>query len=409
MFISKKHLSRRDGAEGRGRHHRAAAARCDEPRRRRPGRRRRRARRRSGWRSSASRTAPIMDHWSPAQTGAATTTMSPILEPLATFRQHMTIVSGLRNKPAETPEPHGYIERTWLSCVTPWEHGVAGPDAGVTADQLAARHIGQETRLPSLELTTAQRGAQHRLAHADAVAAAGRQPARGVLEAVRPGRHRRRARGDPARDRQHPRPRQGAGRAAAGAASASATARRSSDYLDSVREIERRVQMASQQDTSTLDIPDAPIGMPNDIDRALQADVRPDGARVPGRHHARHHVLDGPRSEHADVHEPRHRRSVPSALASRRTTRRSRRSWCRSRRYHTEVFAQVHRAAGEGAGRRRHGARSLDDSLRQQHEQQRSAQQRSAAGGDPRARARPHQGRPAPEVSAGLAASPICS
>ena len=34
------------------------------------------------------------------------------------------------------------------------------PTAGVTADQLAARHIGQETRLPSLELTTALRGAQ---------------------------------------------------------------------------------------------------------------------------------------------------------------------------------------------------------------------------------------------------------
>ena len=37
----------------------------------------------------------------------------------------------------------------------PWDHGVGGPDAGVSADQLAARHIGQETRLPSLELTTA--------------------------------------------------------------------------------------------------------------------------------------------------------------------------------------------------------------------------------------------------------------
>jgi hypothetical protein len=37
-------------------------------------------------------------------------------------------------------------------------------------------------------------------------------------------------------------------------------------YLDSVREIERRVQMASEQDTSNLDIPEAPIGVPNDID-----------------------------------------------------------------------------------------------------------------------------------------------
>jgi hypothetical protein len=38
-----------------------------------------------------------------------------------------------------------------------------------------------------------------------------------------------------------------------------------SDYLDSVREIERRVQMASQADTASLNIPDAPVGTPNDI------------------------------------------------------------------------------------------------------------------------------------------------
>jgi hypothetical protein len=38
-----------------------------------------------------------------------------------------------------------------------------------------------------------------------------------------------------------------------------------SDYLDSVREIERRVHMASQQDTAALNIPDAPVGTPNDI------------------------------------------------------------------------------------------------------------------------------------------------
>src|SRR5205085_2599846 len=38
-----------------------------------------------------------------------------------------------------------------------------------------------------------------------------------------------------------------------------------SDYLDSVREIERRVQMAAKQDNSALDIPDTPVGTPNDI------------------------------------------------------------------------------------------------------------------------------------------------
>src|ERR1051325_583039 len=101
----------------------------------------------------------IMDKWSPAQTGA-TFEMSPILQPLEPFRKHMTIVSGLRNKMGETPEPHAYIESTWLSCVRPWEHGVAGPDSGVTADQMIARHVGQDTRLPSLELTTSQVGAR---------------------------------------------------------------------------------------------------------------------------------------------------------------------------------------------------------------------------------------------------------
>src|SRR5215470_5122124 len=43
----------------------------------------------------------IMNRWSPKQTGA-NYEMSEILKPLETYRQHMTIVSGLRNKPGET-------------------------------------------------------------------------------------------------------------------------------------------------------------------------------------------------------------------------------------------------------------------------------------------------------------------
>src|SRR6185369_3064924 len=38
----------------------------------------------------------VMDRWSPKQTGTGYE-MSPILEPLAPYRQHLTIVSGLRN------------------------------------------------------------------------------------------------------------------------------------------------------------------------------------------------------------------------------------------------------------------------------------------------------------------------
>jgi hypothetical protein len=53
----------------------------------------------------------VMRHWSPATAGKDFQ-MTRILEPLAQFREHMTIVSGLRNKPAESPEPHERIERT---------------------------------------------------------------------------------------------------------------------------------------------------------------------------------------------------------------------------------------------------------------------------------------------------------
>ena len=71
----------------------------------------------------------VMDRWSPKETGT-TFTISDILKPLEPFRKHMTIVSGLRNKPAETPEPHGYIEQGWLTCVKPWDFGKASAESG---------------------------------------------------------------------------------------------------------------------------------------------------------------------------------------------------------------------------------------------------------------------------------------
>src|SRR5581483_11910025 len=43
-----------------------------------------------------------------------------------------------------------------------------------------------------------------------------------------------------------------------------------SDYLDSVREIERRVQMAEKHSNTELTIPDAPIGTPNEITEYLK-------------------------------------------------------------------------------------------------------------------------------------------
>jgi hypothetical protein len=204
-----------------------------------------------------------MDRWSPAQTGT-NYEMSPILQPLEPFRQHLTIVSGLRNKPGETPEPHGYIEMTWLTCVKPWDRGVAGPDSGVSADQFAARHIGQDTRLPSLELTTALGGAR----------LAWRTPTQPLPQEGNPRAVFQKlfGQGDTDAERTAILHETGSildrvkGQAARLQASLGIRDRVVvSDYLDSVREIERRVQMAAQQDMSRLDIPDAPVGTPNDL------------------------------------------------------------------------------------------------------------------------------------------------
>jgi hypothetical protein len=205
----------------------------------------------------------IMDRWVPKETGKDYT-MSAILEPLTPFRQHLTIVSGLRNKPAESPEPHGYMEPTWLSCVKVWEHGLANPDAGVTADQFAARHVGQETRLPSLELTTSQQGAR----------LAWRTPTQSLPQESNPRAVFQKlfGQGDTEKERADILAETGSildrvkGQASRLQSSLGVGDRIAvSDYLDSVREIERRVQMAMKADKGSLEIPDAPIGTPNDL------------------------------------------------------------------------------------------------------------------------------------------------
>lgn len=205
----------------------------------------------------------IMDRWSPKETGTDYT-MSPILQPLEPFRKHMTIVSGLRNKPAETPEPHAYIEQGWLTCVKPWDFGKADPDSGVSCDQMAVRYIGQDTRLPSLELTTAQGSAR----------LAWRTPTQSLPQEGNPRAVFQKlfGQGDTDQERAQILAETGSildrvkGQAQRLQASLGVKDRGVvSDYLDSVREIERRVQMASKPDDRALSIPDAPIGTPNDI------------------------------------------------------------------------------------------------------------------------------------------------
>src|SRR5690606_28811605 len=92
----------------------------------------------------------LQDQWEPRQTGRSFE-FPFILEPLAPHREYVTVVSGLRNKGGESPSPHGIIEETWLNCVNPRLRNPA-TGVGVTVDQIAARHLGHATTLPSMEL-----------------------------------------------------------------------------------------------------------------------------------------------------------------------------------------------------------------------------------------------------------------
>ena len=92
----------------------------------------------------------LQDEWQPKQTGRDFD-FPFIVKPLEPLRDYVTVVSGLRNKGGESSSPHGIIEETWLNCVSPRSRN-AKTGVGVTVDQIAARHLGKETSLPSLEL-----------------------------------------------------------------------------------------------------------------------------------------------------------------------------------------------------------------------------------------------------------------
>jgi hypothetical protein len=95
----------------------------------------------------------VMEKWTPEGTGRDFR-LNEITAPLEPFRDVLTVVSNLGNKPAESRAVHALVPATWLSCVHPRES--LEPYMAPTVDQIAARHIGQETPWPSLETATAQ-------------------------------------------------------------------------------------------------------------------------------------------------------------------------------------------------------------------------------------------------------------
>jgi hypothetical protein len=95
----------------------------------------------------------IMDRWTPKTVGTGFEFES-ILKPLERFRNQLNVVTGTGHQAADTSAVHSLSPTTWLSGVRPKATQGTDAFAGVTADQFAAQQIGQDTLLPSLELGT---------------------------------------------------------------------------------------------------------------------------------------------------------------------------------------------------------------------------------------------------------------
>ena len=93
----------------------------------------------------------IQEQWFPSAAGASFEWTST-LNALAPLRDHLVVLSGLNHEPADpgADPAHPVAQAAWLSAVHPITKG--GVRLGTTADQIAARELGRFTPLPSLEL-----------------------------------------------------------------------------------------------------------------------------------------------------------------------------------------------------------------------------------------------------------------
>ena len=88
--------------------------------------------------------------WTPGSKGTLDK-LSPILKSLEPVKQHCTVISNLELEPAY-PGTHATSNASFLSAARVKHTESSDYYNGTTADQIAAKAIGQQTQLPSLEL-----------------------------------------------------------------------------------------------------------------------------------------------------------------------------------------------------------------------------------------------------------------
>ncbi len=91
--------------------------------------------------------------WTPDEVGRLTT-LSPSLSPLASHLEHLTVITNLQIEDAHISGNHASANSAFLTCVRPKRTEGSDFYNGTSVDQIAAAQIGGETPLPSLEIGT---------------------------------------------------------------------------------------------------------------------------------------------------------------------------------------------------------------------------------------------------------------
>jgi hypothetical protein len=282
----------------------------------------------------------IMSQWTPKTVGAAFE-LTPTLEPLAAFQDRMLVLTGLNHNSANPlpgegeAAPHERAGATFLTGVHPRREG----HVGISVDQIAARELGKETQFASLEMglhnsdVSGQCEKDWSCAYLNTISwstATTPLPSEGQPRAVFERLFGDSNSTDPAvrlarieEDRS----------LLDSVTEATASLMRRlgpgdrahlSQYLDAIRDIERRIQIAEQQTSNGLPTMERPAGIPSTFDEysrlmfdlqvlAFQTDMTRVGTFMMGREQSNRAF---PEIGIPDSHHPlSHHRNDPDTIA----------------------------------------------------------------------------------------------
>jgi hypothetical protein len=208
-----------------------------------------------------------VDTWSSTGKGADFQ-LGATLTALEPYKNYVTTFDNIENSVAQG-SVHTLNPATWLSCVRP-DTAAKGASLATTLDQIIAQKLGQETSLPSIELaaeTTVQIAAGNGGFYAVTTSFAAPNKPLPMEYNPRKVFIQLMGEGDTAAERDALLRKNASVLDMIAERTAALKKDRGpgdqlalSEYLDTVRELERRVSMASSRDLAGIEVPDAPVG-----------------------------------------------------------------------------------------------------------------------------------------------------